>query len=53
MQFAKEAKLNNIQFLSDYMEGAFGRANGLLMNGTIVLARIVMIADKVGVVRYI
>ena len=32
MQFAKEAKPNNIQFLSDYTEGVFGRANGLLMD---------------------
>ncbi|MGZ3596899.1 MAG: hypothetical protein ACXWMS_03545 [Syntrophales bacterium] len=35
------------------MEGVFGRANGLLMDGMMLLASIVMIVDKVGVVRYI
>ena len=43
----------NIQFLSDYKEGAFGRATGLLMDGLMLLARSVIIVGKDGRVRYI
>jgi thiol peroxidase len=52
-RFAKEAKIKDIQFLSDYKEGAFGRATGLLMDGLMLLARSVIIVDKDGRVRYI
>ena len=52
-RFAQEAKTKNIQFLSDYKEGAFGRATGLLMDSIMLLARTVIIVDKDGKVRYI
>ena len=52
-RFAQEAKTKNIQFLSDYKEGAFGRATGLLMDSVMLLARSVIIVDKDGKVRYI
>jgi thiol peroxidase len=52
-RFAKEAKLEHIQFLSDYREGAFGRATGLLMDELMLLARTVIIVDREGKVRYI
>jgi len=52
-RFAKEAKIKDIQFLSDYKEGAFGRATGLLMDSIMLLARSVIIVDKDGKVRYI
>jgi thiol peroxidase len=52
-RFAKEAKLEHIQFLSDYREGAFGRATGLLMDDLMLLARSVIILDREGKVRYI
>jgi thiol peroxidase len=52
-RFAKEAKLEHIQFLSDYKEGAFGRATGLLIDGDMLLARSIIILDKEGRVRYI
>lgn len=52
-RFAKEAKLMNLQYLSDYKEGDFGRATGLLMDGLMLLARSVIIVDKKGVVQYI
>jgi thioredoxin-dependent peroxiredoxin len=52
-RFAKEAKLTNLQYLSDYKEGGFGRATGLLMEGSMLLARSVVLADKKGTVRYI
>ena len=52
-RFATEAKLTNIQYLSDYKEGSFGRANGLLLDGLMLLARSVVLVDKKGIVRYI
>ena len=52
-RFAKEAKLTDVQYLSDYKEGAFGRSVGLLMDGPRLLARSIIIVDKQGVVQYI
>ena len=53
VRFAKEARLEDIQFLSDYKEGSFGRSVGLLLEGPRLLARSVILVDKDGVVRYI
>lgn len=52
-RFAKEAKLNDILFLSDYKEGAFGRSLGLLQENSRLLARAVILVDVNGIVRYI
>lgn len=52
-RFAKEAKLTDIQYLSDYKEGEFGRATGLLVDKMMLLARSVIILDKKGIVRYL
>jgi thiol peroxidase len=52
-RFAEEAKLNNITFLSDYRDGSFGRATGLLLDDLMLLARSVIVVDSAGVVRYI
>jgi len=52
-RFAKVAKLTNIQYLSDYKQGDFGRSTGFLVEGSMLLARSVVIVDKEGVVRYI
>jgi len=52
-RFAKEAKLEDIQYLSDYKEGAFGRSTGLLVDDVMLLARSVIIVDRDGKVRYI
>jgi len=52
-RFAKEAHLNDIHFLSDYKEGAFGRSLGLLQENSRLLARAVILVDGDGVVRYI
>ncbi|MBM4339865.1 MAG: redoxin domain-containing protein [Deltaproteobacteria bacterium] len=52
-RFAKEAKLTNIQYLSDYKQGDFGRFTGLLVEGSMLLARSIVIVDKEGIVRYI
>ncbi|MGB5156554.1 thiol peroxidase [Desulfobacterium sp. N47] len=53
VRFADEAKLNDIQYLSDYKEGSFGRSIGLLMDGPMLLARAVILVDKQGIVQYI
>jgi thiol peroxidase len=52
-RFAKEAKLADLQYLSDYKHGDFGRSTGLLTEGLMLLARSVIIVDKEGTVRYI
>lgn len=52
-RFAKEAKLEDIQYLSDYKDGSFGRSVGLLIDGPQLLARSVVLVDKQGSVRYI
>lgn len=53
VRFAKEAKLEDVRYLSDYKEGAFGRSIGLLIESSRLLARSVILVDKHGVVRYI
>ncbi len=52
-RFAEEAKLNDIQYLSDYKEGAFGCSTGLLLDGPMLLARSIILVDKRGIVQYI
>jgi thiol peroxidase len=52
-RFAKEAHLENLQYLSDYKAGAFGQATGLLIEHVMLLARAVIIVDRQGIVRYI
>jgi len=52
-RFAEEAKLRGLILLSDYKEGAFGRATGLLIGDSMLLARSVVVVDKGGIVRYI
>jgi thiol peroxidase len=52
-RFAKEAKLENITYLSDYKYGAFGKKTGLLMKGKELLARAVIVTDETGIIRYL
>jgi thiol peroxidase len=52
-RFAKESKLTEIQYLSDYKQGDFGRSTGLLTEGLMLLARSVILVDKQGIVRYV
>jgi len=52
-RFAKESKLTEISYLSDYKEGDFGRATGILIDKMMLLARSVILVDKKGIVRYI
>lgn len=52
-RFAEEANLTDIVYLSDYKTGSFGQSTGLLIDGSRLLARSIIIADRQGVVRYI
>jgi len=52
-RFAEEAHLADLQFLSDYKQGEFGRSTGLLIKGSMLLARSVVLVDREGLVRYI
>lgn len=52
-RFAEEARLQDIEYLSDYKEGEFGRSVGLLIESSRLLARAVILVDVQGVVRYI
>jgi len=52
-RFAKEAKINNIKFLSDYRDAEFGKLSGLLIEENRLLARAVFVLDQNGIIRYI
>ena len=52
-RFAKEAKLTDIRYLSDYKRGEFARSTGLLIEGFELLGRAVILVDEAGIVRYI
>jgi len=52
-RFSTEARLGQLRYLSDYKQGDFGRATGLLTEGLMLLARSVVIVDKRGIVQYI
>lgn len=52
-RFAKEAKISNVTFLSDYRNREFGNNNGLLIEPLGLLARAVIVTDQNNVVRYL
>ena len=52
-RFAEEAKLTNLQYLSDHGDASFGRSTGLLIDDLMLLSRSVILVDKKGTVRYI
>lgn len=52
-RFAKEAKISNVKFYSDYKSADFGNNNGLLIEPLKLLARAVIVVDKQGIVRYL
>ena len=52
-RFAREAKIKNVTFYSDYKTGEFGLNNGLLIDPLHLLARAVIVTDKNNVVRYL
>lgn len=52
-RFAEEAKIDNLQFLSDYRENRFARASGLQIERNGLLARSVIVVDREGIVRHV
>jgi thioredoxin-dependent peroxiredoxin len=52
-RFAKEAGIANVEFLSDFRGGEFGKSHGLLLEGPHLLARAVMVVDDKNVIRYL
>ncbi len=52
-RFAKEAKIKNVTFLSDYKGAQFGLKNGLLIKPLNLLARALIVTDKDNVVRHL
>lgn len=52
-RFAKEAKISNVTFLSDYKDRSFGNSNGLLIEPLGLLARAVIVTDQNNIVRYL
>ncbi len=52
-RFAAEANLTNITYLSDFKSGGFGKASGLLIEDSGLLARAVAVVDGQGKVRYL
>jgi thiol peroxidase len=52
-RFAREAGITNVEFLSDFRGGEFGKSHGLLLEGPHVLARAVMVVDANNVIRYL
>jgi thiol peroxidase len=52
-RFAKEAKISNVTFLSDYNMREFGDNNGLMIAPLGLLARAVIVTDKDNIVRYL
>jgi len=52
-QFAADAEIENVTFLSDSADAAFGRAHGLLIEQPHILARAVLVVDADDVVRYL
>jgi thiol peroxidase len=51
-RFAKEAKIHNVTFLSDYKAAEFGKSTGLLIQPLHLLARTVLVVDNDNVIRY-
>ena len=52
-RFAKEAKIINITFLSDYRDAEFGKSTGLLIKENRLLARAILVLDQKGIIRYL
>ncbi|MED5353545.1 MAG: thiol peroxidase, partial [Nitrospinota bacterium] len=52
-RFAKNAKIKNLTFLSDYRDAEFGKKTGLLIKENRLLARAIFVLDQDGIVRYV
>jgi len=52
-RFARDHKIGEEGFVSDYKSGAFGKATGLMMKEKELLARGIMVLDQDGVIRHL
>jgi len=52
-RFAQEANLESMTYLSDFKHGEFGEATGLMMEGSGLLARALIVVDQGGIVRHL
>lgn len=52
-RFAREAKIENVTFLSDYRGAEFGKAHGLFLKDRHILTRAVIVVDAQNTVRYL
>ncbi|MFQ5671460.1 MAG: thiol peroxidase [Nitrospinales bacterium] len=52
-RFSKNAKIENLLFLSDYRDADFGKSTGLLIDENRLLTRAIIVLDREGVVRYL
>lgn len=53
MRFAREAKIANVTFLSDYRGAEFGKTHGLFLEGKHILTRAILVVDKTNTIRYL
>ena len=52
-RFARNAKIHNVLFLSDYRDAEFGKSTGLLIEESRLLTRAIIVLDREGVIRHL
>jgi len=52
-RFAKNAKIHNVLFLSDYRDAEFGQSTGLLIEESRLLTRAIIVLDREGIIRHL
>ena len=52
-RFAKNAKIHNVLFLSDYRDAEFGQSTGLLIEENRLLTRAIIVLDSKGIIRHL
>ena len=52
-RFAKNAKIHNVLFLSDYRDAEFGESTGLLIEESRLLTRAIIVLDREGIIRHL
>ncbi len=52
-RFAEDARIANVEFLSDYRDAKFGKAHGLFLDDPHLLSRAVMVIDEHQTIRHL
>lgn len=52
-RFRQDNGMENVRFLSDYKTGAFGKSTGLMLQGSELITRGVIVLDREGVIRHL